>query len=78
MDNITGYIDFDWVDSHGNEITIDSAYPYADRKGLTICCDSGKIYGIKLMVSFDNEKDIPITSKIIPIDNLLDMNFIDG
>jgi len=77
-DNMTGYIDFDWVDENGDELIVDSAHPWKDRLGLTICCDHGKIYGIKLWLDLDEKTELPFKSGIIPIDSLIEMRFIDG
>ena len=67
-ENMTGYIDFDWVDRNGNEIEIGEK-----PDGLTICCDKEKIYGIRLWIDFDEKEEMPIKSGIISIDSLISM-----
>ena len=79
-DNMTGYINFDWVDKDGNELIIDSGKSLKEGEdpGITVCCDHEKIEGIKLWIDLDEETEMPVKSGIIPIDSLISMIFIDG
>lgn len=74
LESHTGYTDFEWVDKNGNELVIDDC---GDKPGITICCDQNKIYGIRF-VHPDEETDEEVRGKIIPIDSITEMRFIDG
>ena len=73
-ENMTGYIDFDWIDKNGNEITVGR-----DVKDgiITICCDQEMIRGIRLWIDFDDKEEMPIKSGVIYIDSLLSMTWCD-
>jgi hypothetical protein len=69
-DNMTGYIDFDWVDRDGNRLIIEDGVKPGK---LTICCDHRKIWGIKLWIDFDDKEQMPFKSGVISIDSLISM-----
>ena len=70
IENMIGYIDFDWVDKNGNELTIEDGVKPGK---LTICCDHKKIWGIQLWIDFDDKEEMPIKSCVVPIDSLISM-----
>lgn len=67
-----GYTEFIWLDKDEKEVHIDEL---DEKPGETICCDSGRIKYIQLLLDYDDKKEEWIKSGMISIDSLTKMEF---